>query len=117
MHPLTYVHHGRFHFLCSAPAPHLHSFPTRRSSDLIGTSLPSRAASANTRPGLLPLPLSLSGSTPTARIIAATSEIGKHTSELQSRFDLVCRLLLEKKNTCAQAHAALYSLRTLCAPC
>src|SRR5699024_12810346 len=24
-------------------------------------------------------------------------EIGKHTSELQSRFDLVCRLLLEKK--------------------
>src|SRR5207249_7940397 len=25
-------------------------------------------------------------------------EIGKHTSELQSRFDLVCRLLLEKKN-------------------
>src|SRR5699024_11767055 len=24
----------------------------------------------------------------------------EHTSELQSRFDLVCRLLLEKKNTC-----------------
>src|SRR5699024_11852960 len=24
-------------------------------------------------------------------------EIGKHTSELQSRFDIVCRLLLEKK--------------------
>src|SRR5699024_6536579 len=24
----------------------------------------------------------------------------KHTSELQSRFDLVCRLLLEKKNKC-----------------
>src|SRR5699024_11518600 len=24
-------------------------------------------------------------------------EIGRHTSELQSRFDLVCRLLLEKK--------------------
>src|SRR5437868_14070891 len=28
---------------------------------------------------------------------AARSE--EHTSELQSRFDLVCRLLLEKKNT------------------
>src|SRR5699024_11835517 len=27
------------------------------------------------------------------------NEIGKHTSELQSRFDLVCRLLLEKKKT------------------
>src|SRR5438874_9901122 len=26
-------------------------------------------------------------------------EIGEHTSELQSRRDLVCRLLLEKKNT------------------
>src|SRR5699024_12063757 len=29
--------------------------------------------------------------------VAARSE--EHTSELQSRFDLVCRLLLEKKNT------------------
>src|SRR5437868_8045114 len=27
----------------------------------------------------------------------------EHTSELQSRFDLVCRLLLEKKNTRATA--------------
>src|SRR5699024_11788022 len=27
----------------------------------------------------------------------------EHTSELQSRFDLVCRLLLEKKNTEARA--------------
>src|SRR3989440_2021421 len=26
----------------------------------------------------------------------------EHTSELQSRSDLVCRLLLEKKNDCAQ---------------
>src|SRR5689334_23985591 len=26
-------------------------------------------------------------------------EIGEHTSELQSQFHLVCRLLLEKKNT------------------
>src|SRR5437868_14647410 len=31
------------------------------------------------------------------------NEIGKHTSELQSRFDLVCRLLLEKKKTSAEA--------------
>src|SRR5207249_9598303 len=28
----------------------------------------------------------------------------EHTSELQSRFDLVCRLLLEKKNKPAQRH-------------
>src|SRR5699024_12324196 len=30
-------------------------------------------------------------------LVKARSE--EHTSELQSRFDLVCRLLLEKKNT------------------
>src|SRR5699024_12252707 len=29
--------------------------------------------------------------------VLADLEIGEHTSELQSRFDLVCRLLLEKK--------------------
>src|SRR5699024_4263054 len=29
--------------------------------------------------------------------IEDVKKIGKHTSELQSRFDLVCRLLLEKK--------------------
>src|SRR5699024_4117779 len=37
----------------------------------------------------------------TLSIISATivSRSEEHTSELQSRFDLVCRLLLEKKNT------------------
>src|SRR5699024_12346706 len=32
-------------------------------------------------------------------IIADDTRSEEHTSELQSRFDLVCRLLLEKKNT------------------
>src|SRR5207249_5452035 len=33
----------------------------------------------------------------------------EHTSELQSRFDLVCRLLLEKKKTtCGYQHARLF---------
>src|SRR5207253_7606704 len=31
--------------------------------------------------------------------ITAVAKIGEHTSELQSRGHLVCRLLLEKKNT------------------
>src|SRR5699024_12046835 len=31
--------------------------------------------------------------------ISISSRSEEHTSELQSRFDLVCRLLLEKKNT------------------
>src|SRR5699024_12825872 len=33
-------------------------------------------------------------------VVVVRSE--EHTSELQSRFDLVCRLLLEKKNTICQ---------------
>src|SRR5699024_12837971 len=37
------------------------------------------------------------------RLWRARSE--EHTSELQSRFDLVCRLLLEKKNTTWRSHA------------
>src|SRR5205807_3367814 len=32
-------------------------------------------------------------------------EIGKHTSELQSPCNLVCRLLLEKKNNDPESHA------------
>src|SRR5699024_11761764 len=31
----------------------------------------------------------------------------EHTSELQSRFDLVCRLLLEKKNINSNCHSAI----------
>src|SRR5699024_12048691 len=37
-------------------------------------------------------------STPAAMRVAISSRSEEHTSELQSRFDLVCRLLLEKKN-------------------
>src|SRR5699024_11331989 len=33
------------------------------------------------------------------RLAVATGQSEEHTSELQSRFDIVCRLLLEKKNT------------------
>src|SRR5712664_4609251 len=42
-----------------------------------------------------------------ARVIEApeAKEIGRHTSELQSRSDLVCRLLLEKKKRCVTTSA------------
>src|SRR5207249_8013566 len=36
--------------------------------------------------------------TPSVEIAARVARSEEHTSELQSRFDLVCRLLLEKKN-------------------
>src|SRR5690349_23638526 len=67
----------------------LHSFPTRRSSDLAPISIARQLISgdlpgdpASTRPG------------ENSRDELRSEE---HTSELQSRRDLVCRLLLEKK--------------------
>src|SRR5699024_11465163 len=35
----------------------------------------------------------------TRAMVRAVTRSEEHTSELQSRFDLVCRLLLEKKNS------------------
>src|SRR5438067_10804019 len=61
----------------------LHSFPTRRSSDLDPDR---RVRERAARPGTLH---------PRGGARGGRSE--EHTSELQSRFDLVCRLLLEKK--------------------
>src|SRR5204862_5926756 len=100
----------------ASPAPNrdLPSFPTRRSSDLIGQIVESdrHAALRGGRSGLL---LGLGGgcrrkrqhrrqhaASPALRMGSRSEE---HTSELQSRRDLVCRLLLEKKkpNTGATA--------------
>src|SRR5207249_7862310 len=64
------------------PPPRSTPFPTRRSSDLHGASCPSRGTRPRRR------------STAWAWHCRRSEE---HTSELQSRFDLVCRLLLEKK--------------------
>src|SRR5699024_12803861 len=98
----------------SVPPRDLHSFPTRRSSDLFLT--------AAARPDLVDRLVMLEGHAagsddeedaarlgrffaswpvPFADVATARSYLGarseEHTSELQSRFDLVCRLLLEKK--------------------
>src|SRR5690625_5854211 len=92
---------------------HLPSFPTRRSSDLVSTLRESRVT-----------PLSRMGSSgagaPSARASSAASAPAErrgrggsagrseeHTSELQSRGQLVCRLPLAKKNI------ALYPIRQL----
>src|SRR5690625_7479006 len=75
-------------FLSSFSGPHrdLHSFPTRRSSDL---SPSTSAAAASQRSRQFPI----------AAIPASAQRrrSEEHTSELQSRGHLVCRLLLEKK--------------------
>src|SRR5690606_42127778 len=89
--------------------PHRHSFPTRRSSDLPSTRCASRSPSSTRRwvqapvstsswptpaasPSRSPAPARAS---PPAQETVKRSE--EHTSELQSRENLVCRLLLEKK--------------------
>src|SRR5699024_12705760 len=54
------------------------------------TTLPGMDTTMSCQSGHLP-------HTATWGLLGARSE--EHTSELQSRFDLVCRLLLEKKNT------------------
>src|SRR6266496_56853 len=63
----------------------LHSFPTRRSSDLAAHDCEPRRRRFDERDAE---PFG-------EQLVAARSE--EHTSELQSRRDLVCRLLLEKK--------------------
>src|SRR5207253_9061791 len=64
----------------------LHSFPTRRSSDLGAASRHIRPRSKHWR---------REGAASSLRQCFERSE--EHTSELQSRGHLVCRLLLEKK--------------------
>src|SRR5690606_42099258 len=102
--------HDLSSFQCTADPRDLHSFPTRRSSDLAaGSADPAR------RPVLPSCPvLSSPAGAPPAPPLAGGSALAgsscwvvgscvrdrrseEHTSELQSRENLVCRLLLEKK--------------------
>src|SRR5699024_11697069 len=72
-----------------------------RSSHPFRTSLSSRA---RTRPLSIALSapwltaLTIADGSPSRKVVSALKRSEEHTSELQSRFDLVCRLLLEKKN-------------------
>src|SRR5699024_12871147 len=91
---------------------HSHSFPTRRSSDLELANLIKNIDGISDADVMITLPqesvfVSDTSEQASASIVLDT-QIGsefkgnqirseEHTSELQSRFDLVCRLLLEKK--------------------
>src|SRR5690606_41483297 len=105
------------HIQCHAHLPYPPSFPTRRSSDLTASphAIPSSPAitaplrpaqniSPQTPPAAPAVHPAIARSTPrlshppayrTPPATPARSE--EHTSELQSRENLVCRLLLEKK--------------------
>src|SRR5437773_10155861 len=74
-------------FSCSGDRRVLHSFPTRRSSDL-----PVRWSGCTQD-----RPVSTTASRRPASADRSNSGSEEHTSELQSHHDLVCRLLLEKK--------------------
>src|SRR5690349_22287720 len=88
---------------------HIHSFPTRRSSDLL-ESTESKERERKKVEGVLEflrranglLQSALSAAVSTSKTKGVSEQVGEkseeHTSELQSRRDLVCRLLLEKKN-------------------
>src|SRR5699024_12680465 len=73
---------------------HLHSFPTRRSSDLPVESLLTHNLSPRVNDWFIE---QVKHVPPDDHGVAAKARSEEHTSELQSRFDLVCRLLLEKK--------------------
>src|SRR5207248_10300798 len=79
-----------FFLSCCGDHRALHSFPTRRSSDLTSPS-GSLAATLPAQSGPRKSMRSMRGRSSTR----LRSE--EHTSELQSPYDLVCRLLLEKK--------------------
>src|SRR5438874_4862147 len=82
-----------FFFYVSGDHRDLHSFPTRRSSDLLVEEALERRIEQRR---------SIAGGQHNANSrrrfrFDRTVRSEEHTSELQSRRDLVCRLLLEKK--------------------
>src|SRR5207253_10349119 len=90
---------SRFFFFYSSGAHRvLHSFPTRRSSDLRtgSSSGPDRRLPVRSARGC-PSCSRPSRERNRSRCNHAQNRSEEHTSELQSRGHLVCRLLLEKK--------------------
>src|SRR5437762_13961642 len=85
-----------FSFSLYVDLPVLHSFPTRRSSDLLMKSIRAMASAPSAQMRALHATHNrVLGLTPDAVLQSQRSE--EHTSELQSPMYLVCRLLLEKK--------------------
>src|SRR5699024_12507973 len=86
-----------FVFYSSRALRDLHSFPTRRSSDLgIDSTSVDHAQLTHKEFANQNVEFIETSYGNTIDKLDVRSE--EHTSELQSRFDLVCRLLLEKKN-------------------
>src|SRR5699024_11609522 len=107
----THLPRTPFFLYLHPPLRHLLSFPTRRSSDLTATVyssysfVPLSTASPLSVTGLIKnllihfINYSPSKILPFIYNLIKRSE--EHTSALESRFDLVCSLLLELKKRCA----------------
>src|SRR5690606_41987820 len=103
-------------FDCCADHRDLHSFPTRRSSDLLrfnaiqhgncAVSCPEINSKVNCAPAHYYFGMNYFLTAGTAMSISPrwTMRSEEHTSELQSRENLVCRLLLEKKKKLTEQH-------------
>src|SRR5690625_6636126 len=100
-----------FYLQSSCPLRYLPSFPTRRSSDLelFGCFLGSFGLDGGTIGAIDPLLIVLHITQDIGQSVPKLEAAGlqrseEHTSELQSRGHLVCRLLLEKKKTTSKRH-------------
>src|SRR5437773_8858114 len=93
LNPMTTFYY--FFFSSSRVHPDLHSFPTRRSSDLVGKLIGRETSLVAWRSRQGSCLGEEFGSALVIFVFLLRSE--EHTSELQSHHDLVCRLLLEKK--------------------
>src|SRR5699024_12853609 len=94
---MSSIPHLLFLFSCSVDHLNLHSFPTRRSSDLLLERLSLKML---LKTWVLNLLKKLQQKLMTLLVMVLQLQLFRseeHTSELQSSFDLVCRLLLEKK--------------------
>src|SRR5438094_10514499 len=99
MHYYTYQLYISVLLHSSAVHTYLHSFPTRRSSDLIGRRTHSQTVFAG-QPGIGKFDDDATTGAFDPAIPPPLERVRRseeHTSELQSPYDLVCRLLLEKK--------------------
>src|SRR5690606_40314029 len=103
-------------FYCSGHLRDLHSFPTRRSSDLTRSTTPPTGSCSvpSSARRLRPSAASTTCRIPATRPATpwrracgrsrSSTRSEEHTSELQSRENLVCRLLLEKKKKQAKGN-------------
>src|SRR5690606_41856962 len=98
-----------FFFPSSRPPRGPPSFPTRRPSDLTRSAAlrtrPSAGSTAMIRPTHIAAswPAAVRRGSSTSMRLRGERRSEEHTSELQSRENLVCRLLLEKKKNTQQA--------------